>query len=224
MRHREVEAPTKMLHERLRLREIRIPGAGLIEDREVAGLRDIRMCAGDQPERIIVETTTDVGIALLCKRLILMIAGAIRKLRVRDIEDTLTGAGRNQVHEAEQVLAAVAEAHATAHAALEVGRRAGHVEGDHALILVPDIDDAVQLLIAAVYRIAAEQTIPVGLQLRERRVHLGIRLVLREERIGRLLIDDARRLPLFRYRILTVAEHEDEALGGARCELDLQMM
>ena len=224
MRDGEMEAPTEMLHERLRIREIRIPGTGFIENREVTGLREIGMCAGNQPERIIVETATDVSIALLGQRLVLMIAGAIRKLCVRDVEDAFACAGRNQMDEPEQVLTAVTEAHATAHAALEVGGGAGHVEGHHALILIPDIHDAVQLLVAAVYRIAAEETIPVGLQLCERSVHLRVRLILREKLLRRLLIDDARRFPLLVDRILTVAEHEDEALGCARCELNLQMM
>ena len=64
------------------------------------------------------------------------------------------------MYEADEVLVAVAEAHAPAYAALEEGCRAREVEGDHALVLVPDVDHAVEAFVACLGGIAVEQVVP----------------------------------------------------------------
>ena len=66
---------------------------------------------------------------------------------ILDVEDPLPGPLRNEVDKAEEVLVGVAEAHASADAGLEVRRTAGHVEGDHALVGVPDIHHPVEFFI-----------------------------------------------------------------------------
>ena len=56
----------------------------------------------------------------------------------------------DHVHEPEQVLVGVAEAHPAADPRLEHRRRARQVERDHALVGVPDVDHPVDVLIAGV--------------------------------------------------------------------------
>ena len=79
---------------------------------------------------------------------------------------------------AQQILTGVAEAHAAAKTALEITRAAAHVERDHALILVPDIDHTVELVVAGLDRKTGEETFPVRSKRRKRRVKLRIGLVL----------------------------------------------
>ena len=68
------------------------------------------------------------------------------------------------MNEAEQILIGVAEAHASADSALEVGSGAGHIEGNHALVLVPDVYHAVYLLVGRIYGILCQQLAPIFLQ------------------------------------------------------------
>ena len=49
------------------------------------------------------------------------------------------------MEEAEQILTGITEAHAAADTGFIVGSGTGHVEGNHALVLVPDIDHAVDV-------------------------------------------------------------------------------
>ena len=142
-------APAKMLHQRDFRALFIIEGRRFIQDRHVAGLAHVCCGAGDEPQRIVIEARTDVGISALGQRLVLVIGAAVGKLDRRDVQDPLPRAFRNEMHEAEQILAAVAEAHASSGPALVVGRAAAHVEGDHALILVPDVDHAVKFFLAA---------------------------------------------------------------------------
>ena len=53
----------------------------------------------------------------------------------------------NHMHEAEQILVGVAKPHPPADARLEVRRRPGEVERDHALVGVPGVDHAVDVLV-----------------------------------------------------------------------------
>ncbi len=70
-----------------------------------------------------VEAATDRVVAALGQRLILVVGAAVLELRGRDVQNALPGALGDQVHEAEQVLVRVTEAHATPDAALEKTRR-----------------------------------------------------------------------------------------------------
>ena len=72
-----------------------------------------------------------------------MIGGTVRKLRRSNINDPLSGSFRDDVHEAVEILAGIPEAHSSPYAALIVGGGAAHVEGHHALILMPDVHHSV---------------------------------------------------------------------------------
>ena len=109
-----------MLHERRGVVWVTVKGRGLVQDRPVAGLAQIRVHACDQPQRIVVEAAADGEISLFRERLILVIGAAVRKLRGGDVQDPLSCALRNDMHKAEQVLTRIAEAHPAAHAAFKV--------------------------------------------------------------------------------------------------------
>ena len=72
-----------------------------------------------------------------------MISTAILKLGSCNIQDTLSCLVWNQMKEAKQILAGIPKSHAPADTGFIVGSRTGHVEGHHALVLMPDIDHAV---------------------------------------------------------------------------------
>ena len=196
----------------------------LVEDREVARLLEVGDRAEDEPERVVVEAAADVVVAALRERLVLVVAAAVRELRRRDVEDAFAGAFGNLVDEADEVLVRVAEAHAAPDAALEERRRAGHVERHHALVLVPDVDHTVDLRVSRPHRIARQEAVPVGVERGEGPVDLRGGVEALQDRLRRLLVDDARTRPFLPFRQFDVAEREDERLRLARLQGDGQRM
>ena len=81
----------------------------------------------------------------------------------------------------------------------------GHVEGDHTLILVPDIDHAVDLFIGRIDRIFCKQCIPVFIQLCEGGIDLRVGPEAGEQLSGRYFIDDTRLFPFFFFGVFSVA-------------------
>ena len=77
-----------------------------------------------------------------------MIGTSVFKLDGGDIDDALSGPLRDHMDETQEILTGVSEAHPPAGACLVVAGTSAHVKGDHALILVPDIDHAVQFVTA----------------------------------------------------------------------------
>ena len=73
--------------------------------RHVAGLAQVGVDAGDQPQRVVVEAAADVHVALFGQRLVLVVGAAVRELCGGDVQNTLAGAVRDEVHKAQQVLA-----------------------------------------------------------------------------------------------------------------------
>ena len=120
------------------------------------------------------------------------------------------------MNEAEQILAGITESHTTAGAGLEVGSRTGHVEGNHTLILVPDVDHASQFFICTGERIFCQQAIPVGSKLCKCCINLLVGLIVGEHLFCRFFIDHARSFPFVIGCILAVAENEDKGAGFAR--------
>ncbi len=136
----------------------------MIENIDVTGFLDICSNTEGQPHGVIVEAVACIRVAFLGKRLILMVCGTVLKLNGSDVDDSLASILGNEVNETCEVLAGVTEAHTTADAALEVRGGTGHVEGNHALILVPDVDHTGKLLVLALYLVAGEEVYPVFLE------------------------------------------------------------
>ena len=115
---RVVHAPAQVLHKGLCEGVIIIKGYRLIQNRDVAGLADISADSSDEPERVIIESAADIGVAFLGEGLILMIRAAVRELRGGDIDDSLSCAFGYQMYESEQILTGIPKAHASADAGL----------------------------------------------------------------------------------------------------------
>ena len=79
-----------------------------------------------------------------------MIASAVLKLGGSDIDDSFSCAVRNLMYETENVLVGISEAHTTADTGFEIGSGTGKVEGNHTLILVPDVYHTVNLVFRSV--------------------------------------------------------------------------
>ena len=221
---RVVEAAPQMLHQRLGQRFVVVKGHHLGEDGHIARLLDVGRGAEDQPQRVVVEAGADVEVAALGQRLILVVCTAVRELRRRDVQQAFACARGNQMHKAQQILRGIAEAHAAADAGLVVARRARHVEGDHALILVPDVDHAVKARLAALHLAGGQQRVPVFAQLRQRAVELRLAGKLIKQRVGGSLVNHAGRDELLVLGIFAVAQHEDKAHAFARRERAAQVM
>ena len=94
-----------------------------------------------------------------------MIGASIRKLCGSYIQDPFPGASRDQVNKAEQILTGVTETHASSDTGFIVLSAAGHIESDHALVLIPDIDHSVNFRAAAGDMEAGEKPFPVFIQM-----------------------------------------------------------
>lgn len=88
---RVVEAAAKVLHQRLGKALVIVEGDKLVQNRPISSLTDVCVGAGDEPQRIIVETAAHIQIALLSERLILVVGTAVRELGGCNIEYALTG-------------------------------------------------------------------------------------------------------------------------------------
>ena len=150
----------------------------------------------DQPQRVVVESGSDRVVSALGERLVLVVRAAVLELSGRDVDDALARALGNQVHKAKQVLVGVAEAHAAADPGLEVRGRTRHVVGHHALVLVPDVDHPVELVVGRVHRVRAQQVVPIGVELGELRVGCLVGGEVCEQGFSPRLVDDARGFPL----------------------------
>ena len=233
--HHVVEGHAQVFEERYLRTRLIVVGHRFVQDAEVARLLDVGHRAEDEPHRVVVESAADVIVAAFRQRLVLVVAAAVGELRGGNVDDALAGTSGYLVHEAHEVLVGVAEAHAAADAALKEGSRAGHVERDHALVLVPDVDHAVQLLVAALQHVVVQQAVPVSLQFGKGGIHLlrrvqggdgglGARLV-HQGTAGRALQDvGVGRLELLVLRVLHVAQQEDEVAALARCQFHFEVM
>ena len=211
MGHGVPHAPAQMLHQRLLGAGAVVEGDGVVQDGPVPGLGDVGVGAGHQPQGVVVEAAAHVAVAPLGEGLVLVIGGPVGELDRGDVDDPLPGPVRAHVDEPQQVLAAVPEAHAPPGARLVEAGGAAHVEGDHALILVPGVDHGLQLPVPALQAVDAQQLLPVVPQLRQGLLRPPGGGEFFHHAVGVVLADHAGgeefRLP----GIPAVAQHEKEA-------------
>ena len=116
----------------------------------------------------------------------------------------------------QQVLVGIAESHASADSCFKVRGRTGQIVGNHALILVPDVDHSVQLGTCGVHLVDVQEVVPIVLQVCELTLNLCRRVKARQNLSGWRLVDNAFGLPLRILRGLNIGEDEDELLGLTR--------
>ena len=140
-----------------------------------------------------------------------MIGGAVGPLDGSDVDDPLPGPVRCHVDKAQKILTGIPEAHAPSGAGLIEACGAGHIEGDHTLVLVPGVDHPGELFIGAVQSVDAKQAFPVCFQLCKSGIHGGVLRELPQYPLGGILADDAGREEFLIPGVLTVAQYEDVA-------------
>ncbi|MNO32640.1 hypothetical protein D3C76_226370 [compost metagenome] len=219
-----LEGTLQMLEQGSGIVRIAVKRNLLIQNRIVAGFLDVGSCSRDQPERIIIEAGADFVVAFFGERLVLVIRAAVFELGSGDIQNTLSGTLRDLVHEAEQVLVGVTEAHAAANPGFEIGSGTGHVERNHTLVRIPDVNHAVKLLVAALNLIFGQQVIPVCSQNSQSSIYLGVCSELFDNSQRRLFVDDVQRFPFLIFRIFDIAEYKNEALLFTGFQCDVQSM
>ena len=199
-----------MFHQRSRVICIIIECTRFLKDRKISCLAQISSCSSNQPQRIIVESASDIHVASLGERLILVVSASVRKLRGCNIQDTLAGAFRDQMDKAEQILTGIAESHPASQSALVVACTAAHVKCNHALILVPYIHHTVQSDIFGLNRISGQKRCPVIFQFLKCVHYLFRCLVSGKQSVSRFFIDDVRCTELFILWILTISQDKDQ--------------
>ena len=212
-----------MLHQRCGDGPIVVKGNDLGQNSRIAGLPHVGAGSGNQPQRIVVEAASDIGISLFGQRLVLVVGAAVRKLGGGDIDNPLPCPVRDQVHKAKEILAGIPKAHAPSDAGLVIGGGAGHVEGHHTLVLIPDVDHAVHLVVGRAYGVSGKEISPVFVQLAKGLLHIGVACVSVKHGIGGLLVNYAVGFPLVILRIFNVAEnkHERPRLAWLQDQIDL---
>ena len=218
------KAAAQMLKQRLCKAVVVVKVHWLVQNRVVARFAQVGVHGGNQPQRVVVEAGADIHIALFRQGLVLVVGASIGELGGGNVQNTLPRAGGDQMHKAEQILTGIAEAHAAAGAALIIAGRTAHVEGDHTLVLVPDIDHAVEFFIAAFDRVGGQQAVPVVVQPGKRRIDLRIRGIAGSHRPGAGLIDDAGRGPLLVLRVFDIAQNKNQAAAFAGLQGDIDLV
>ena len=125
--------------------------------------------------------------------------------------------------EAQQVLAGVPEAHAPARAAFEVGSGAAHVEGDHALVLVPGVNHPVQRFLRGADLEIGEQSLPIAAQGLEGGFTLLPGPVAFHQRVGPRLVDHAGGGELLLLRVFDVPQAQEKTLLRSRGQLHVEL-
>jgi hypothetical protein len=90
--------------------------------------------------------------------------------------------------------------------------------------LVPDVHHAVELVVAALHGIDAQQPVPIGLQDCEGSVDLLCRVEVGDELAGLGLVDDLLGFPFFLGVVLHIAQREDDVALLAGLQLHLYIM
>ena len=123
--------------------------------------------------------------------------------------------------EAQQILAGIPEAHAPAHAAFEIAGGAGHIEGDHALVLIPDVYHPVYLFVPGAGGVVGQQLGPLGFQGLLGPVKGIGGGVAGHHGIGPGLVDNAGGRELLLLGILNIAQPQENApaLAGGQLQV-----
>ena len=198
----------------------------LVQDAPVAGLLQIRGDAHDEPERIVVETATDVVVAPFGQRLILVVRAAGRQLRCGQVQDAFPCPRRRHVHKTQQILVRVAKAEPPPDSRFIERRRARQIERSHALIRVPDIHHAVGVNVRRIDLKDAQQAVPVLAQPLECRVGVAGIEIFGDDRLDQYFVDGLRvgGIELLVNRVLMVAQQEDDLLCLTGLQLQLHLV
>ena len=132
------------------------------------------------------------------------------------------------MNESHQILVRIPESHTSSYSTLKEGSRTAHAEGNHTLILIPDIHHSVQALVGALYLVFAQQFVPQRIQFRKSGIyrlyrHKTLDYIARALLIYNMVVflsqggkDGRLELKLLILLILCLSEHEDIVFALAR--------
>ena len=217
------DAAAQVLHQGLGQALVIVEGYLLHEDGEIAGFLDVGIRTGNEPQGVVVEAGAHGQIALLGQGLVLVVGAAVRELGGSNVQQTLPGLFGNHMHEAQQVLTGIPEAHATAHAAFKIAGGAGHIEGHHALVLVPDVHHPVYLFVPGLGGAATEQIAPELPQPLQGPVEGGGGSELFHHGVGFRLVDDPGGDEFCFLGIFNIAKAQNQLLFLAGGQLQVKL-
>ena len=90
MRQSIIKRTFQMLHQRARKGRIIVEVYLFSQDRKISGFFDISSSTGNQPERVIIESASNIRISFLCQRLVLVVGTSILKLSCSNIQNSLS--------------------------------------------------------------------------------------------------------------------------------------
>ena len=122
------------------------------------------------------------------------------------------------MHKAHKILVRIPEAHSAADSALEERSRTRHIESNHTLVLVPDIDHPVHLLVRSRNAETSEQVVPVSAEFGECLVHFFFCIETGNEFLCPGPVEKAAFDEFFLLRIFHIAKDENQARALARSE------
>ena len=116
-----------------------------------------------QATTIVVKTSTHVRISALRQRLILMPSRAVGELNRRNVYNSFARFFGQHMYKTEKILTGIAKSHSASDAAFVITCAATHKVGYKTLILIPDIDDAIEFFVVCLNRKIIEQGNPIFL-------------------------------------------------------------
>lgn len=193
-------------------------GNDLVHEVDVAGLGNVLIHGGEEPQGVVgtvagVRGGADVAF-VLGRILVAGIVGelhqgqaaAVMHLGRQHMHQATLGHFGIQMDDALDVLHGVAIAQTIALAAVDQGRGTAPHEGDEALEGVPGVDHGVEVAIGGVHLQGAQLAVPVGDQLLQLGIHLGLHVSIGiQQRTGS--------------GGTLHAQHEGDGLGLARLQL-----
>ena len=220
----KVKGTFQMFHQRNCSRHIVVKRYLLFQNGNISGLPDIGVDCGNEPQRIIVEPAADVGISLFRQRLVLVVSASVRELGGGNVQDPFSCPFRDQMKEAQKILARIPESHASADTGFIVGGRTGHVEGYHTLILVPDVHHTVYFLIGRRYLEAGQQLFPVLAKFLKGLVHSLFIGIFFQQFSGFGLIYHIGSLPFLFLGIFCIAKNKNKGFTFPWLQAQIQLV
>ncbi len=123
MCHSKLERPVQMLKQRLFGSLFAVKRHWLTQDLIITRFFDVCRHCRDQPQRVIVKSTSNIRISLPGQRLVLMICTSILKLCGCNIKDPLPRPLRDQMHKSQKILTGITESHSTSRSRFIIGCR-----------------------------------------------------------------------------------------------------
>ena len=210
MSNGEIDRAFKMFHERCPVVFVIVKRHARVQNVGIARFADVGIHAGYKPQRIVIESAANIGVAALGKRLVLVPRGAVRQLNGRNVDNSLSRLFGQNMCEPEQVLAGIAEAHSASDAALVITRASAHAIGDKALILIPYIDHTVEFFVGSFYGEFIEEFVPCGAEFVEFFQSRLFACVFFDKGDGLFLVDNPGGFPFFVFGVFNVTQKTDE--------------